>query len=87
MARRRFVARIVHRSEKSWAAAVANLVEWHAAAKDEAAEWPGRTAQESAISAAGGSDADGDDSGSDDSNTGDTDTGDGAESKPSGTAG
>jgi hypothetical protein len=87
MARRRFVARIVHRSEKSWAAAVANLIEWHAAARDETTEWPGRKAQESAISAAGGSDADGDVSGADDTDTGDTDTGDGAESKPSGTAG
>jgi len=87
MARRRFVARIVHRSEKSWAAAVANLVEWHATTKDETAEWPGRKAQESAISAAGSSDADGDVSGPDDTGTGDTDTGDGAESKPSGTAG
>jgi hypothetical protein len=88
MARRRFVARIVHRSEKSWAAAVANLIEWHAAARDETTEWPGRKAQESAISAAGGDgDADGDVSGADDTDTGDTDTGDGAESKPSGTAG
>ncbi|HEX7492240.1 MAG TPA: hypothetical protein VF337_11125 [Candidatus Limnocylindrales bacterium] len=60
MARARFVARIVHRSEASWAAAVADLIRWHSGAGDEAAEWPGRMAQESAISAAGGDGADAD---------------------------
>ena len=63
-ARHRFVARIVHRSEASWAAAVADLIRWHGTATDEAAEWPGRKAQESAISAAGG------DGGGDDSDSG-----------------
>jgi hypothetical protein len=58
------VARIVHRSEASWAAAVADLMRWHATARDEAAEWPGRSAQESAISKAGG------DGGSNDSDAG-----------------
>jgi hypothetical protein len=62
-ARARFVARIVHRSEASWAAAVADLIRWHSTAKDEAAEWPGRAAQESAISAAGGDGADDSDAG------------------------
>ena len=53
-ARGRFVARIVHRDPVSWSAAVADLIRWHATARDEAAEWPGRAAQESQISAAGG---------------------------------
>ena len=53
-ARGRFVARIVHRDPASWSAAVADLVRWHATARDEAAEWPGRGAQESQIGAAGG---------------------------------
>jgi hypothetical protein len=52
-ARGRFVARIVHRDPASWSAAVADLVRWHATARDEAAEWPGRGAQESQIGAAG----------------------------------
>jgi hypothetical protein len=101
-ARHRFVARIVHRSEASWAAAVADLIRWHGTATEEAAEWPGRKAQESAISAAGG-DGGGDDSAEDGSDTtaagdsgdpGATDAGAigpaaGAakKSKPSGTAG
>jgi hypothetical protein len=55
-ARGRFVARIVHRDPASWSAAVADLVRWHATARDEAAEWPGRGAQESQIGAAGGDD-------------------------------
>ncbi len=53
-ARARFVARIVHRDPASWSAAVADLIRWHGSARDEAAEWPGRAAQESQISAAGG---------------------------------
>ena len=57
-ARARFVARIVHRSPASWSAAVADLVGWHATAQDEAAEWPGRKAQESQIAAAGGDESD-----------------------------
>jgi hypothetical protein len=55
-ARGRFVARIVHRDPTSWSAAVADLVRWHATARDETAEWPGRGAQESQIDAAGGDD-------------------------------
>ena len=53
-ARARFVARIVHRDPAGWSAAVADLIRWHGLARDEAAEWPGRAAQESQISAAGG---------------------------------
>jgi hypothetical protein len=53
-ARGRFVARIVHRDPASWSAAVADLVRWHATARDEAAEWPGRAAQESQIGEADG---------------------------------
>ena len=65
-ARARFVARIVHRSPASWSAAVADLTRWHATAKDEAAEWPGRAAQESQISEAGdGGEDEGGDSGED----------------------
>jgi len=53
-ARARFVARIVHRTEASWASAVADLIHWHSTARDEAAVWPGRAAQEAAIQSAGG---------------------------------
>ena len=98
MARFRFVARIVHRSEASWASAVAALIQWHSAARDDAAVWPGRAAQESAISAAGGDggDSDAGDSGETDATAdapGDAaDAADGADAassntKPSGTAG
>jgi hypothetical protein len=98
MARARFVARIVHRSEASWAGAVADLIRWHSSAKDEAAEWPGRASQESAIRAAGGDGAedDGDsDSGGSDSEDSESEessdatdtTTDGGPTKPSGTAG
>jgi hypothetical protein len=59
-ARGRFVARIVHRSPATWSAAVADLIHWHSTAADEAAEWPGRKAQESAISSAGGDGGDDD---------------------------
>ena len=59
-ARARFVARIVHRDPASWSAAVADLVRWHGTAKDEAAEWPGRAAQEAQVSASGGGGDDGD---------------------------
>jgi hypothetical protein len=64
-ARARFVARVVHRDPASWSAAVADLIRWHATAKDEAAEWPGRAAQESQITEAGdgGDDAEGGESG------------------------
>ena len=96
-ARGRFVARIVHRSPAAWSAAVADLIRWHSTAKDEAAEWPGRAAQESAISAAGG-DGGGDDSDSGDDASGDDASGDAEDggaadaaatstTRPSGTAG
>ncbi|NJD29207.1 MAG: hypothetical protein FIA92_13035 [Chloroflexi bacterium] len=48
-ARSRFVARITHRDETSWMSALDDLIGWHASARDEAAEWPGRGAQETAI--------------------------------------
>jgi len=53
-ARARFVARIVHRDAASWSAAAADLIRWHGSARDEAAEWPGRAAQEKQVAAAGG---------------------------------
>jgi hypothetical protein len=56
-ARSRFVARVVHSDPESWAKAVADLVRWHGSARDEAAEWPGRKSQESAIGEAGGDEA------------------------------
>jgi hypothetical protein len=101
MARFRFVARIVHRSEASWASAVANLIQWHSTARDDAAVWPGRAAQESAISAAGGDGGDsdaGDSGGPDDAGDGAADAAGSADAtaaadatssktKPSGTAG
>ena len=61
-ARRRFVARLVHTDDATWTAALDDLVAWHTTARDEAAEWPGRAAQEAAVLAAGGEDdgADGD---------------------------
>jgi hypothetical protein len=66
-ARARFVARVVHRDPASWSAAVADVIHWHGSARDEAAEWPGRVAQESQISAAGGDGAnDGDGAGAPD---------------------
>jgi hypothetical protein len=52
-ARARFVARIVHRGQ-GWANSVADLIKWHTTVKDEAAEWPGRAAQEASISRIGG---------------------------------
>jgi hypothetical protein len=61
-ARSRFVARVVHHDAAGWAAAVADLIRWHSTATDEAAEWPGRAAQEKQVAAAGGDGGD-DDSG------------------------
>ena len=90
-ARRRFVARIVHRDPAGWSAAVADLVKWHSTARDEAAEWPGRAAQESAIGKAGG-----DGTGEDDATAGAPNAGGGSneaagaaarKSKPSGPVG
>lgn len=96
-ARARFVARIVHRDPASWSAAAADLIRWHATVRDEAAEWPGRAAQEAAIAATGGGDEDGGDAAADGSAAGGTQdaaaAGDGSaagsttQSKPSGTTG
>jgi len=72
-ARARFVARIVHRSPATWSAAVADLIHWHSTATDEAAEWPGRAAQESAISQAGGDGGDNDADSGDDGGDADAD--------------
>jgi len=56
-ARARFVARIVHRDESTWGLAVDDLIRWHGDARDEAAEWPGRTTQESMIDESSGGDS------------------------------
>jgi hypothetical protein len=56
-ARDRFVARIVHDDPSRWASALDSLVGWHASTRDDAAVWPGRGAEESAVLAAGGSEA------------------------------
>ncbi len=48
-ARARFVARIVHRDDASWAAALAELIAWHGGVRDEAAVWPGRAAQDAMV--------------------------------------
>jgi hypothetical protein len=48
-ARARFVARIIHRDDASWAAALDDLIAWHAQARDDAATWPGRATQEALI--------------------------------------
>jgi hypothetical protein len=48
-ARGRFVARLVHDDATRWGAALDALIAWHAAARDDAAEWPGRSAEEAAI--------------------------------------
>jgi hypothetical protein len=97
-ARARFVARIVHRDPASWSSAVADLIRWHSTARDEAAEWPGRAAQESQISQAGGDGGD-DDSGEDSGEAAETsgtapsasessqDAQSGQRSRPSGTLG
>jgi hypothetical protein len=49
LARANFVARLVHASEESWAAALDDLIAWHGACRDDAAVWPGRAGQESEI--------------------------------------
>ena len=51
-ARAAFVARLVHRDEVTWSAALDDLVAWHDACRDDTAPWPGRGAQEAAIDAA-----------------------------------
>jgi hypothetical protein len=53
-ARARFVARIAHTDPVRWSAAVTDLMRWHGSARDEAAEWPKRAAQEAEIAEAGG---------------------------------
>jgi hypothetical protein len=80
-ARARFVARVVHKDPESWSAAVADLIGWHSMARDEAAEWPGRSTQEAQVSAAGADDG----SGGAEAPSGPDATAD--DSKPSGTAG
>lgn len=49
-ARRAFVARVAHRDPASWEGALRDLVAWHATARDDGAEWPGRAAEEAQIS-------------------------------------
>jgi hypothetical protein len=57
-ARAAFVARLVHRDETTWAAALDDLIAWHDAQRDDAAAWPGRAGQEAEIDeAATGDDA------------------------------
>jgi hypothetical protein len=53
-ARARFVARLVHSDPASWEAALRDLVAWHGSCRDDAAEWPGRAAQEAEVGDAGG---------------------------------
>ncbi len=53
-ARAAFVGRLVHRDEDSWGAALDDLIAWHAACRDDAAVWPGRTTQEAQVAEASG---------------------------------
>jgi hypothetical protein len=53
-ARATFVARLVHRDQASWSAALDDLIAWHDAERDDAAPWPGRAAQEAMVDAAAG---------------------------------
>ena len=53
-ARVRFVARLVHSEPTAWEAALRDLVAWHGTCHDDAAEWPGRAAQEAEVGDAGG---------------------------------
>lgn len=52
--RARFVARLVHRDADSWTAALRDVVTWHGDTRDDAAEWPGRSAEETQIDQAAG---------------------------------
>ncbi len=52
-ARAAYVARLVHRDEASWTAALDDLISWHGTCRDDAAAWPGRTAQEVEVAEAG----------------------------------
>ena len=56
-ARRRFVARLVHDDPARWSAALDDLVAWHGACRDDAAEWPGRAAEETRVGEASDDDA------------------------------
>jgi hypothetical protein len=91
MARARFVARVIHRDPAGWSSAVADLIRWHSAARDEAAEWPGRKTQESAISEAGGeggeNESDFGEDGAADAGGAGSGAGASRKSKPSGTTG
>jgi hypothetical protein len=40
-ARRRFVGRLIHRDEESWARSLDDAIAWHAAARDDEARWMG----------------------------------------------
>jgi hypothetical protein len=53
-ARAAFVARLVHRDDASWGAALDDLIGWYAASRDDDAAWPGRVAQEAQVSEASG---------------------------------
>ena len=55
-ARAAFVARLVHRDEASWGAALDDLIAWHASCRDDAAAWPGRAAQEADVAEASAGD-------------------------------
>ena len=48
-ARARFVARLVHSDAAAWEAALHDLVAWHGISTEDAAEWPGRVAQDAAL--------------------------------------
>jgi hypothetical protein len=53
-ARAAFVGRLVHRDEKSWGAALDDLIAWHGSCRDDHASWPGRAAQEAEVAEASG---------------------------------
>jgi hypothetical protein len=44
----------VHRDAETWRTALEDVMAWHATARDESAEWPGRAAQEGQIDEAVG---------------------------------
>jgi hypothetical protein len=48
-ARSRFVTRLVHSDGAAWEAALREVIAWHEGCRDDAAEWPGRAAQETQI--------------------------------------
>ena len=57
-ARARFVGRIVHRDDASWAAALDELVAWHISTRDDGAVWPGGAAQDAMVDDASGEEPD-----------------------------